>query len=50
MKRFDFLERGFVVSFYEEIGSQFAEVLDEIIGERIVVIDDQKHKEGVVRS
>src|SRR5688572_6920729 len=43
IQRFDFRDGDFVVAFHEYVATEHAEVLDEIVGERIVVIDDQQH-------
>ncbi len=32
-----------VVTAYPHLGTQFAEVLDEVVGERVVVVDDEDH-------
>src|SRR5688572_6558646 len=40
---FEFGDGGFVVPFHGHVATEHAEVLDEIVGKRIVVIDDQQH-------
>ncbi len=40
----DFGDRHLVVAFDKELRPQLAEVLDEVVGERIVVVYHQKHK------
>src|SRR6478609_4722295 len=45
MEIFDLGERDLVVSIDLHILTQFSEILDEIVGERIVVIDNQQHGE-----
>ena len=35
-----------VVAFYKKLRTKFAEVLNEVVGERIVVIDDEDHANG----
>ena len=35
-----------VVALHEQVGSEFAEILDEVVGEGIVVIDDEDHASG----
>ncbi len=44
MEGLNFGEGDLVVAFDEQIGTEFAEVLDQIVGERVVVIDDQQHR------
>ena len=46
----DLGESDLVVSLHEGIGSQLAEILDEVVGERIVIIDDEDHDRKVVLS
>ena len=33
LQRGDFVERDFVVAFHEQVRAEFAEVLDEVVGE-----------------
>jgi hypothetical protein len=40
----DFIQGDPVIALHEERGSQFAEVLHEVIGEGVVVIDDEQHE------
>ena len=40
---FDLIERDLIVAMHLHIHAHFAEVLDEVVGERIVIIDDQQH-------
>ncbi len=42
-ERCDFRNRDLVIPPHDDIRSQFAKVLDEVVGERIVVIDDEQH-------
>ena len=35
-----------VVALHEQVGTEFAEILDEVVGEGIVVIDDEDHASG----
>ena len=42
-ERLDFPDSDFVIAFDEKFGAEFAEVLDEVVGERVVVIDDENH-------
>ena len=39
----NFIRRNLVVSLHADVGAQLAEILDEVVGKRIVVIDHQKH-------
>src|SRR5215510_14739855 len=41
--RFDFGNRYFIVPAYLDALAQFTEILDQVVGERIVVVDNQKH-------
>src|SRR5262245_4949212 len=41
--RFDFGNRYFIVPAYLNALAQFTEILDQVVGERIVVVDNQKH-------
>ena len=43
LHRRDFVGRDFVVSLHERIRAEFAEILDEVVGEGVVVIDDEQH-------
>ena len=40
----DFIERDLVVSMHLHLRAQFSEVLDEVVGERVVVVDDEQHR------
>ena len=42
--RLDLADGHFVVAANLNLGAQFAKVLDEVIGERIVVIEDEDHR------
>ena len=42
----DFLDGDFVVALHEGIGAEFAEVLDEVVGKGVVVVDDEEHRAG----
>src|SRR5213078_2306198 len=42
----NFIQRDFVVSLDEKFTSKFAEILREIVGERVVVIDQEQHGFG----
>src|SRR5208337_4953175 len=42
--RLDLADRHFVVAANLDLGAQFAEVLDEVVSERIVVIEDEDHE------
>ena len=37
------LDRDFVVSVHEYVGLQLAKILNEVEGERIVVVEDDNH-------
>ncbi len=39
----DPVDRDLVVAMDDELGTQFAEVLDEVVGEGVVVVDDEEH-------
>ena len=39
----NFIERDLVVAMHLHLRAQFSEVLDEVVGERIVVVDDKQH-------
>jgi hypothetical protein len=39
----DFIERDLVIAFHGRFGAEFAKVLDEVVGETVVVIDDEEH-------
>src|SRR5260221_4485513 len=41
--RRDLLERDRIVAIHIHVGTQFAEVLDEVVGEAVVVVDHQDH-------
>jgi uncharacterized protein YbjT (DUF2867 family) len=43
MHRLDLLDGHFVVAANLNLGAQFAQVLDEVIGKRVVVIEDEDH-------
>ena len=43
LERGDCVERDLVVPLHEHLGPQLAEVLDEVVGERVVVIYDEQH-------
>lgn len=43
-KFFNFLDGDLVVALHEHLAPHLAKVLHEIIGEAVVVIDDQKHE------
>ena len=47
--RLDFIERHFIISVNDNVCPKFAKILNEVIGERIVVIDDQKHLKTFAR-
>jgi hypothetical protein len=40
---FDLADGDLVIAFYPQLRPQLAKILDEIVGERIVVIDDEEH-------
>src|SRR6266478_927296 len=40
----NFLDRNFVVAMHLDIAAQFAEILRQVVGERIVVVEQQNHK------
>src|SRR6266404_1194759 len=42
----DFLNRNFVIAMYFDVAAQLAKVLRQVIGERIVVIEQQNHIAG----
>ncbi len=46
----DFVERDFVVAISPYVFAEFAEVLDQVIGERVVVVDHQQHGLSPVKS
>ncbi len=39
----DFIESDLVIAMHLHFRTQFSEVLDEVVGERIVVVDDKQH-------
>ena len=41
--RLDLAERHLVVAAHAHVGAQLAEILHEVVGERIVVVDDENH-------
>ena len=41
----DFFQSNGVVPLYQQSRAQLAEVLDEVVGEGVVVIDDEKHED-----
>jgi hypothetical protein len=43
MHRFDPLDGHFIVAANLNLGAQFAKILDEVVSERIVVIEDEDH-------
>ena len=42
--RFDFLDRDLIVAPHFHIGAQFSEILDQVVGERIVVVEDENQE------
>ena len=44
IERFNFRDRDFIVALHEHVTTEHAKILDEIVGKRIVVIDDQEHR------
>ena len=49
IERFDLREGDFVVALHHDLATQLAEILDEVVGERVVVIDDQNLYSSVAR-
>ncbi len=47
LERRDFVEGDFVVALHQHLRAEFAEVLDEVVGEGVVVIEDEEHGERV---
>ncbi|MNC89568.1 hypothetical protein D3C83_55240 [compost metagenome] len=43
MHRLDLVERDFVIAANTHLLAEFAQVLHEVVGERIVIIDHQQH-------
>src|ERR1019366_9766611 len=43
LHRLDFSNRHFVVAANLHLGTQFAQVLDQVVSERIVVVEDEDH-------
>jgi len=43
-QRFNFGEADLVVTAHLNFGAQFSDVLDEVVGKRIVVIENEDHK------
>jgi hypothetical protein len=50
MHSFDFADRHFVVAANFHLRAQFAEILDEVVSERIVVIENEDHRFIVAAS
>jgi len=46
IQRSDFIQRDLVVPPHERFDPQLAEILDEVVGKRVVVIYDEKHRDG----
>ena len=44
LERSDFFERDLIIAIHGDFLLEFTEVLHEVVGERIVVIDHQEHK------
>ncbi len=45
MQRFNLFHRQLVVAAHHDLRAQFAQVLDQVVGERIVVVEDKDHGE-----
>src|SRR6478672_5106685 len=41
LQRARFFRSDLVIAFHQDLGAELAEILDEVVGERIVVIDDE---------
>ena len=50
LERFDLGEGDLVVAFDGDLSAQFAEVLHQVVGEGVVVIDDEQHRIPEVRG
>lgn len=49
LKRCDFFERGFIIFNNANCGAELSKILNEVIGERIVIIDEEKiHRGGIL--
>ncbi len=46
MHRFDVADRDLIVAANLNLRAQFADVLDQVVGERIVVVEYENHKSG----
>src|ERR1044072_2236788 len=44
LQRFDLFERYFIIPTNFDLLTQFAEVLNEVVSERIVVVDNKQHR------
>src|SRR5215471_583003 len=43
---FDVAERNLIIPPHLDLGTQFSEILHQVVGERIVVVEDENHKNG----
>ena len=46
MKGFDFRNRGLVVAFHHDVRAEHVEVLDDVVGEGVVIVNHENH--GIV--
>ena len=44
VQRFDLVGRELVVAAHHDLRAQLAHVLDEVVGERVVVVEDEDHR------
>ena len=42
----DFIDTDLIVSSHERIRAQLPQILDEIVRERVVIVDDENHARG----
>src|SRR5215207_71137 len=43
LQRSDLLERDLIVPLHQHLSAEFAKILHQVVGEAVVVIDDQEH-------
>ena len=46
----DSVKRDLVVALHHDLGAELAEVLDEVVGEAVVVVDDEDHAAKLTRA
>jgi hypothetical protein len=49
MKDFDLADRDLVITADDDVSPKLPQVLDEVVGERVVVVEDEDHLLLVVR-